>query len=58
MVAPGGGHVGPPLQAREAWYPAGTHEVTFDGSGLPSGVYLVRLEAGDGSQVRKVVLLK
>jgi len=40
------------------WYPAGTHEVTFDGSGLPSGVYLVRMEVGGASQVRKVVLLK
>ncbi|RJP78887.1 MAG: hypothetical protein C4524_05940 [Candidatus Zixiibacteriota bacterium] len=28
------------------WYPAGTHEVTFDGAGLPSGVYLVRMEVG------------
>ncbi|RJP74104.1 MAG: T9SS C-terminal target domain-containing protein, partial [Candidatus Zixiibacteriota bacterium] len=47
-----------PLPAGEAWYPAGTHEVTFDGAGLPSGVYLVRLQAGEVSQVQKVVLLK
>jgi len=40
------------------WYPAGSHAVTFDGAGLPSGVYLVRLEAGGASQVQKVVLLK
>jgi len=40
------------------WRGAGPHEVTFDGSGLPSGVYLVRLEAGEASQVQKVVLLK
>jgi len=42
----------------EGWREAGTHEVTFDGSGLASGVYLVRLQAGGASQVQKVVLLK
>jgi len=47
-----------PLPAGKAWYPAGTHEVTFDGTGLASGVYLVRLQAGEVSQVQKVVLLK
>ncbi|RJP80711.1 MAG: T9SS C-terminal target domain-containing protein [Candidatus Zixiibacteriota bacterium] len=47
-----------PLPAGEAWYPAGTHEVTFDGSALPSGIYFVRLTAGGMSQVQKMVLLK
>ncbi|RJP78809.1 MAG: T9SS C-terminal target domain-containing protein [Candidatus Zixiibacteriota bacterium] len=42
----------------EGWREAGVHEVTFDGSGLPSGIYYVRLAAGDESQVQKVVLLK
>jgi len=37
---------------------AGSHEVTFDGSGLASGVYLYRLEAGDFSATGKMVLLK
>jgi len=40
------------------WREAGGHEVTFDGSELASGVYLVRLEAGEVSQVQKLVLLK
>jgi hypothetical protein len=37
---------------------AGTHEVRFDASGLPSGVYLCRLEAGGMAQTRKMVLIK
>ena len=37
---------------------AGTHEVTFDASGLASGVYLYRLDAGEQSAVGKMVLLK
>ncbi|MCX6639594.1 MAG: C10 family peptidase [bacterium] len=37
---------------------AGAHEVTFDGSRLASGVYLVRLEAGEFRAVQKMVLLK
>jgi len=40
------------------WRDAGTHEVTFDASGLASGVYLVRLEAGDFTQAQKLILLK
>jgi hypothetical protein len=37
---------------------AGRHEMTFDASGLPSGVYLCRLEAGGMAQTRKIVLVK
>ena len=37
---------------------AGKHEMMFDASGLPSGVYLCRLEAGGMAQTRKVVLVK
>jgi len=32
--------------------------VTFDGSGLASGVYFYRLQAGEYSAVQKMVLLK
>ncbi|RJX30492.1 MAG: T9SS C-terminal target domain-containing protein, partial [Desulfurivibrio sp.] len=37
---------------------AGSHEVMFDGSGLPSGIYFARLTAGDFTQTQKLVLLK
>jgi len=37
---------------------AGTYEVKFDGSDLPSGVYIYRLNAGEYRAVRKLVLLK
>jgi|GEM_PF-6592457 len=40
------------------WREAGVHEVTFDGSGLASGVYLVRMEAGEVVQTQKLILLK
>ncbi|MFH1861419.1 MAG: T9SS type A sorting domain-containing protein, partial [bacterium] len=40
------------------WREAGTHEVTFDGAKLASGVYLYLLEAGDITVSGKLVLLK
>lgn len=39
-------------------FPAGYHEITFDGSGLASGIYLYRLEAMYFSGTGKMVLLK
>jgi hypothetical protein len=42
----------------DGWMNAGEHQTTFDGSKLASGVYLARLEAGEFTQVQKVVLLK
>jgi hypothetical protein len=40
------------------WKNAGVHEVTFDGSGLASGVYLYRIEAGDFNAIGKMLLMK
>jgi hypothetical protein len=40
------------------WREAGTHEVTFDATALAAGVYFCRIEAGDFSAVRKLVLMK
>ena len=42
----------------DGWNAAGMHEITFDGSGLASGIYLCRLEAGDFRQIQKLVLMK
>ncbi len=37
---------------------AGTYQVSFDASGLPTGVYLYRLEAGDFVETREMVLFR
>jgi hypothetical protein len=42
----------------DGWRDAGEHRVTFDGSKPASGVYLARLEAGEVTQMQKLVLLK
>ena len=38
--------------------PAGRHVISFDASGLPSGVYLYKLSAGEYLATRKMVLTK
>jgi len=38
--------------------PAGRHEVTFDASYLPSGIYLYRIQTDGFVQVKKMILLK
>jgi hypothetical protein len=37
---------------------AGRHEVVFDASGLPTGVYLYRLQADGFVQTRRMLLVK
>jgi len=37
---------------------AGTHELTFDASHLPTGVYFYRLESGKHFDVKKMILMK
>ncbi|MBU1652298.1 T9SS type A sorting domain-containing protein, partial [bacterium] len=52
------------IQGREAarlvngWQEAGIHKVTFDGADLSSGIYFVRLQAGEFTALQKLVLLK
>jgi aminopeptidase N len=38
--------------------PAGTYTVQFNGSGVSSGVYLVRLQAGGGTAVKSMLLIR
>ena len=38
--------------------PAGTYQVWFEASGLPSGIYFYRLEAGDYVETKRMVVLK
>lgn len=38
--------------------PSGTHSIQFDGSGLSSGMYLIKLQANDQVRVHKMTLLK
>jgi hypothetical protein len=42
----------------EGWQEAGSHHVTFDGSGLPSGVYFYRIQAEGLAATGKMLLLK
>jgi len=36
--------------------PSGNHEIDFDGSHLPQGLYFYQLKAGDYSSTRKMII--
>ena len=38
--------------------PAGEHVVRYNASGLPDGIYLVRVQAGGESVTEKVVVMR
>jgi len=40
------------------WLIAGYHQITFDAGNLPAGCYTIRLQAGSGSCVQPIVILK
>ncbi len=40
------------------WQAAGLHRVTFEASGLPSGLYLYKMTSGDFTSTQKMVLMK
>jgi hypothetical protein len=42
----------------DGWNEAGSHQVTFDGSKLSSGLYFVKMQAGDYGAVKKMMLIK
>ena len=42
----------------DGWREAGSHQVTWDASGLPSGIYICRITAGSWSSSEKLILLK
>ncbi|MBC8205016.1 T9SS type A sorting domain-containing protein [bacterium] len=52
------------IQGREAakladgWLDSGMHEVMFDGSQLPSGIYFAKLQTANEAAVCKLILLK
>lgn len=42
----------------ENFLEAGNHSIDFDASDLPSGIYMYKLQAGEISLIRKMILLR
>ena len=42
----------------QGWHEAGTYRADFDAAGLPSGIYICRIQADDFSAAGKMILLK
>ena len=42
----------------DGWRQAGVHEVIFDGTGVSSGIYIIRMTTGDFDATGKMVLMK
>ncbi|RKY95115.1 MAG: hypothetical protein DRQ01_00635 [Ignavibacteriae bacterium] len=42
----------------EEYMPAGNHSLTFSAEGLPSGVYLYQMNAGDFNSTKKMIMMK
>jgi hypothetical protein len=51
--------IGQPVRVLENGFKnSGTYNVTFNASELSSGIYFCKIEAGQFSQIRKMMLLK
>jgi uncharacterized protein (TIGR02145 family) len=51
--------LGQSVQLLESCYkPAGIYSINFNASGLPTGIYFCRMEAGQFSQITKMILIK
>ncbi len=45
-------------QLADGMYSTGSHQLTFDGYGYPSGVYLIALNSANGNHYSKISLIK
>ena len=51
--------LGQTIKTLESGYKnAGNYSINFNASALPSGIYFYRLEAGQFSQIKKMILIK